>query len=149
MERREFNKRLQQVDPDAPHALEELAALFEEDYLSEGRDLKDPAVSGELRARTMEDLEIHMARYDAVLEKLKVELRRAGATEAQINWELFGNVELPPIPYFLCNIRARKLIRISHQILFCLAELKMLGKYTDVDEAELARIRCEYGRRFG
>ena len=149
MERREFNQRLQQVDPDAQHALEELAALFEEDYLSEGRDLKDPAVSGELRDRTMEDLEIHMARYDAVLEKLKVELRRAGATEAQINWELFGNVELPPIPYFLCNIRARKLIRISYQILFCLAELKVLGKYTDVDEAELARIRCEYGRRFG
>ena len=149
MERREFNQRLQQVDPDAQHALEELAALFEEDYLSEGRDLKDPAVSGELRDRAREDLEIHMARYDAVLEKIKAELRKAGATEAQINWELFGNVELPPIPYFLCNIRARKLIRISYQILFCLAELKMLGKYTDVDEAELARIRCEYGRRFG
>ena len=149
MERKEFNHRLQQVDPDAPHALEELAALFEDDYLSEGRDLKDPAVSENLRARAREELGFHMSRYDAVLEKIKGELRKAGATEAQINWEYFGNVELPPIPYFLCNIRARKLIRISYQILFCLAELKMLGKYTDVDEAELEQIRCGYGRRFG
>ena len=71
------------------------------------------------------------------------------ATDAQINWGLFGNVELPTVPYLLCNFRARKLIRLSYRILYCLAELNMIGKYTEVDGEELERVRRDYGRRFG
>lgn len=42
-----------------------------------------------------------------------------------------------------------RLVRISYQILYCLAELKMVGKYADVDQEELERIRRDYGRRYG
>ena len=45
---------------------------------------------------------------------------------------------------------AKKLIRYSYQITYCLGELKMLSKYTDrVDIEELEIIRKEYRRRFG
>jgi len=90
-----------------------------------------------------------MQKYDGLLEKINNELRKAGATEAQINWGLFGDVELSTIPYIRCNAMARKLIRLSYQITYCLGELKMLSKYTEVDVDELARIQREYRRRFG
>ena len=66
------------------------------------------------------------------------------------NWGLFGDVELPTVSYLRCNLMAKKLIRYSYQITYCLGELKMLSKYTDrVDIEELERIRKEYRRRFG
>ena len=149
MKRREFYQRLQQIDPEDARAMELLMDLFEEDYITAGKNLKDPALMEDLRSHAQADLENYKARYDALLEKINSALRRAGATDAQINWGLFANVELSTIPYLLCNFRAKKLIRISYQILYCLAELKMVGKYVDVDEEELERIRRDYGRRFG
>lgn len=149
MNRREFYQRMQSIDPEDPRAMELLVNLFEEDYVTAGRDLKDPAVTEDLRARAQADLKYFMARYDALEEKINADLRRAGATDAQINWGLFGNVELPTLPYLRCNFRAKRLIRISYQILYCLAELKMVGKYAETDEEELARIRRDYGRKYG
>ena len=149
MKRREFYQRMQQIDPEAPRALAQFADLFEEDYVTAGEDLKDPAVTDELRARAREDMEFYMARYDVLQEKINADLRRAGATDAQINWGLFGNVELPLVLYLLCNYRAKRLIGFSYRILYCLAELDMLGRYTDVDTEELERIRRDYGRKFG
>ena len=76
-------------------------------------------------------------------------MRKAGATEAQINWGLFENIELPTFSYMRCNRWANQLIRYSYQIQYCLAELKMLGKYTEIDEEELKAIRRDYCRRYG
>ena len=149
MKRREFYQRLQAIDPEDSRAMEQLAELFEEDYVTAGENLTDPAVAEDIRARAQADMEYFMAKYNALLEKINFELRRAGATDAQINWGLFGNVELPTVPYLLCNFRARKLIRLSYRILYCLAELNMIGKYTEVDGEKLERIRRDYGRRFG
>lgn len=44
MTRKEFNERMAQIDPESEDAVDELASLFEEDYLTAGRDLNDPAV---------------------------------------------------------------------------------------------------------
>ena len=129
MTRREFTERMAQIDPESEEAVDKLAALFEEDYLSSGKDLN--------------------GRYDELLEKIIGELRKAGATEAQINWGLFGNVELPTLSYIRCNAIAKKMIHVSYQITYCLGELKMLSKYTDVDMDALSRIQREYKRRFG
>ena len=96
-----------------------------------------------------EDLEHNKACYDVRKEKIDAELRKAGATEAQINWGLFENIELPTFSYMRCNRWANQLIRYSYQIQYCLAELKMLGKYTEIDEEELKAIRRDYCRRYG
>lgn len=149
MTKREFANRMAQIDPESPNAPDELANLFEEDYLSAGKDLKDPETVGNLLTTAENDLRYFMQKYDGLLEKINNELRKAGATEAQINWGLFGDVELSTIPYIRCNAMARKLIRLSYQITYCLGELKMLSKYTEVDVDELARIQREYRRRFG
>ena len=103
----------------------------------------------ELHTEAKTDLEHFMGKYDELFEKINGELRKAGATEAQINWGLFGNVELPTLSYIRCNAMAKKMIHISYQITYCLGELKMLSKYTDVDTDELSRLQREYRRRFG
>ena len=151
MKRREFYERMSRIDPEAPDAMDALADLFEEDYVSSGRELSDPAVAEEIIDRAKADLEDFQTRYDALCEKINADLRKAGATEAQINWGLFGNVELGTAAWLRCNRRARKLIRYAYQILYCLAELKMIGRYaeTEVDDADLNRIRQDYGRRYG
>ncbi len=149
MTRKEFGERIAEIDPESAEAVDELAALFEEDYRSAGKDLNDPAVIQEIHTAVQADLEHFMRKYDDLLEKINDELRKAGATEAQINWGLFGNVELPVISYFRSNSMAKKLIRISYQIIFCLGELKMLSRYTDIDLNTLTCIQREYRRRFG
>ena len=149
MTRKEFTERMAQIDPESEDAVDELASLFEEDYLTAGRDLNDPAVIEDILLGAKADLENFMEKYDDLLGKIHGELRKAGATEAQINWGLFGNIELPTVSYIRCNGLAKKMIRISYQITYCLGELKMLSKYTDVDTDELARIQREYRRRFG
>ena len=149
MTRREFRERMAQIDPESEGAVYQLATLFEEDYLSSGKDLNNPAVIEELHTEAKADLEHFMGKYDELFEKINGELRKAGATEAQINWGLFGNVELPTLSYIRCNAMAKKMIHISYQIIYCLGELKMLSKYTDVDTDELSRLQREYRRRFG
>ena len=149
MTRKEFANRMAQIDPESPNAPDELAVLFEEDYLTAGKDLNDPETVKNLQITAENDLRYLMQKYDSLLEKINHELRKAGATEAQINWGLFGDVELSTIPYIKCNALARKLIRLSYQITYCLGELKMLSKYTKVDLDELARVQREYRRRFG
>ena len=149
MTRREFTERMAQIDPESEEAVDKLAALFEEDYLSSGKDLNDPAVIEEIHIAAKTDLEHFKGRYDELLEKINGELRKAGATEAQINWGLFGNVELPTLSYIRYNAIAKKMIHVSYQITYCLGELKMLSKYTDVDMDALSRIQREYKRRFG
>ena len=149
MTRREFTERMAQIDPESEEAVDKLAALFEEDYLSSGKDLNDPAVIEEIHIAAKTDLEHFKGRYDELLEKIIGELRKAGATEAQINWGLFGNVELPTLSYIRCNAIAKKMVHVSYQITYCLGELKMLSKYTDVDMDALSRIQREYKRRFG
>ena len=149
MTRREFTERMAQIDPESEEAVDKLAALFEEDYLSSGKDLNGPAVIEEIHIAAKTDLEHFKGRYDELLEKINGELRKAGATEAQINWGLFGNVELPTLSYIRCNAIAKKMIHVSYQITYCLGELKMLSKYTDVDMDALSRIQREYKRRFG
>ena len=138
-----------QIDPESEDAVDELASLFEEDYLTAGRELNDPAVIEDILLGAKTDLENFMKKYDDLMGKIHGELRKAGETEAQINWGLFGNIELPTVSYIRCNSLAKKMIRISYQITYCLGELKMLSKYTDVDTDELARIQREYRRRFG
>lgn len=149
MTRKEFAERMAQIDPESEDAVDELASLFEEDYLTAGRDLNDPAVIEDILLDAKADLENFMGKYDDLLGKIHKELRKAGATEAQINWGLFGNIELSTVSYIRCNSLAKKMIRISYQITYCLGELKMLSRYTDVDTDELARIQREYRRRFG
>lgn len=99
MTRKEFSDHMKKIDPESPTVMDELAALFERDYQEEGRDLSDPVMIENLQIAAEEDLHYHMSRYDDLLEKINGELRKAGATEAQINWGLFGNVELPTVPY--------------------------------------------------
>lgn len=150
MTRKEFTEKIAQIDPEDSNAVNELADLFEKDYQEEGRDLTDPDAIEDLKVAAETDLHHHMSRYDDLLNKINQELRKAGATEAQINWGLFGDVELPTLSYIRCNRMAKSLIRHSYQITYCLGELKMLSKYTDcVDREELERIRKEYRRRFG
>ena len=150
MTRKEFADLINQIDPESPTAMDDLAALFERDYQEAGRDLTDPDVTEELKTAAEAELQHHISRYDDLLEKINRELRKAGATEAQINWGLFGDVELPTLAYLHCSQMAKKLIRHSYQITYCLGELKLLSKYSaDVDTEELERIRREYRRRFG
>ena len=150
MTRKEFKNHMAQIDPESPTAVDDLADLFERDYQEEGRDLTDPDVIEDLKIAAETDLHHHMSRYDDLLNKINQELRKAGATEAQINWGLFGDVELPTFSYFRCNQMANRLIQHSYQITYCLGELKMLSKYTEcLDRDELERIRKEYRRRFG
>ena len=149
MTKKEFIDRIDQIDPDDSEALDQLAELFEEDYLTAGENLNDPEVIEDLLLSAREDLEHNKACYDVRKEKIDAELRKAGATEAQINWGLFENIELPTFSYMRCNRWANQLIRYSYQIQYCLAELKMLGKYTEIDEEELKAIRRDYNRRYG
>ena len=149
MTKKEFIDRIEQIDPDDSEALDRLSELFEEDYLTAGENLNDPEVIENLLARSREDLEHNKACYDVRKDRIDAELRKAGATEAQINWGLFENIELPTISYIRCNCWARQLIKYSYQIQYCLAELKMLGKYTEIDEEELKAVRRDYGRRYG
>ena len=116
MTRKEFNERMAQVDPESEDAVDELASLFEEDYLTTGRDLNDPAVIEDILLAAKADLENFIEKYDDLLGKIHGELRKAGATEAQINWGLFGNIELPAVSYIRCNSLAKKLIHISYHI---------------------------------
>ena len=149
MKRKEFYERVNRIDPESPEAIDALADLFEEDYLTADKDLKDREISESILPQARADLKHYMDRYDRLREKIDGALREAGATEAQINWGLFGNVELPTGSFLRCNLWARKLIRCSYQILYCLAELKMIGRYAKVDEEELRRIQRDYGRRYG
>ncbi len=150
MTRKEFANHMAHIDPEASTAVDELADLFERDYQEQGRDLTDPDMIEDLKSAMEADLHDHMRRYDDLLDKINKELRKAGATEAQINWGLFGDVELPTLSYMRCNRMAKSLIQHSYQITYCLGELKMLSKYTDnVQHDELKRIRKDYGRRFG
>ena len=149
MTKKEFIDRIDQIDPDDSEALDQLAELFEEDYLTAGENLNDPEVIEDLLLSAREDLGHNKACYDVRKEKIDAELRKAGATEAQINWGLFENIELPTFSYMRCNRWANQLIRYSYQIQYCLAELKMLGKYTEIDEEELKAIRRDYCRRYG
>ena len=56
MKRREFYQRLQDIDPEDRRAMEQLAELFEEDYVTAGEDLTDPAVAEDIRARAQADM---------------------------------------------------------------------------------------------
>lgn len=150
MTRKEFASHMAHIDPEASTAVDELADLFERDYQEQGRDLADPDMIEDMKSATEADLHHHMRRYDDLLDKINNELRKAGATEAQINWGLFGDVELPTLSYMRCNRMAKSLIQHSYQITYCLGELKMLSRYTDnVQHDELEKIRKDYGRRFG
>lgn len=149
MKRKEFMERINQIDLETPESLDLLAELFEEDYLSSKKDLSDRQTVEELLSQAKSDLDSYEEKYDAIRLKIEKELRRAGATEAQINWGLYGNVELSTGAYFKCNFMAKKLIRYSYQILYCLAELKMLSKYIDIGIPDLKQIRQDYGRRYG
>ena len=149
MTKKEFIDRMGQIDPEDSDALDRMAELFEEDYMTAGENLNDPEVIEDLLARAREDLEHNKACYDVRKDRIDAELRKAGATEAQINWGLFENIELPTISYIRCNRWARQLIRYCYQIQYCLAELKMLGKYTEIDEEELKAVQRDYGRRYG
>ena len=122
MTKKEFIDRIEQIDPDDSEALDRLSELFEEDYLTAGENLNDPEVIENLLARAREDLEHNKACYDVRKDRIDAELRKA--------W-------------------ARQLIKYSYQIQYCLAELKMLGKYTEIDEEELKAVRRDYGRRYG
>ena len=51
------------------------------------------------------------------------------------------------VVFLFSNRWVRQLIRYSYQIQYCLAELKMLGKYTEIDEEELKAVQRDYGRR--
>ena len=97
-----------QIDPESEDAVDELASLFEEDYLTAGRDLNDPAVIEDILLGAKADLENFMEKYDDLMGKIHGELRKAGATEAQINWGLFGNIELPTVSYIRCNSLAKR-----------------------------------------
>ena len=57
MKRREFYQRLQAIDPEDRRAMEQLAELFEEDYVTAGENLTDPAVAEDIRARAQADME--------------------------------------------------------------------------------------------
>ena len=141
MTRKEYAEKLAEIDPEQPDALDKLAALNEADYIERGENLNDPDVIDELYESTVADLERCKEKYDDLLGRINSELRKAGATEAQINWGLFGDVELPTMAYLYCNVLARKLIRNSFQIVYCLGELQMLSKYTDrVDMEESGSI---------
>ena len=48
MTRKEFADLINQIDPESPTAMDDLAALFERDYQEAGRDLTDPDVTEEL-----------------------------------------------------------------------------------------------------
>ena len=148
MTRKEFAGRIALIDPEAPDSIEKLASLFEEDYLTEGGDLNDTDLIKDLRESAEADLRYFMEKYDILLQKINRELRKAGATEAQINWGLFENIELLTVSYYRCNLMVRKLIRCSYQIRYCLGELKMLSKYTDIDTRWLMKTAKEYGRHF-
>ena len=80
MTRKEFGERIAEIDPESAEAVDELAALFEEDYRSAGKDLNDPAVIQEIHTAVQADLEHFMRKYDDLLEKINDELRKAGAT---------------------------------------------------------------------
>ena len=150
MNRLEFLKRMDQIDPDGPNAIDELAPVLEEYCLDSGDNLNDPETAANYYADVKADLEAFMDRYDTLLEKLHGELRRAGATEAQVNWGLFGNVELGRLAWLRCNRLAKSLANLSYEIKYCLAELKMLSKYTaQVDLKEIGRIQREYRNRYG
>ena len=116
MTRKEFANHMAHIDPEASTAVDELADLFERDYQEQGRDLTDPDMIEDLKSATEADLHHHMRRYDDLLNKINKELRKAGATEAQINWGLFGDVELPTLSYMRCNRMAKSLIQHSYQI---------------------------------
>ena len=85
MTKKEFIDRIEQIDPDDSEALDRLSELFEEDYLTAGENLNDPEVIENLLARAREDLEHNKACYDVRKDRMDAELRKAGATEAQIN----------------------------------------------------------------
>ena len=48
MTKKEFIDRIDQIDPDDSEALDQLAELFEEDYLTAGENLNDPEVIEDL-----------------------------------------------------------------------------------------------------
>ena len=85
MTKKEFIDRIDQIDPDDSEALDQLAELFEEDYLTAGENLNDPEVIEDLLLSAREDLEHNKACYDVRKDRIDAELRKAGATEAQIN----------------------------------------------------------------
>ena len=64
MTKKEFIDRIDQIDPDDSEALDQLAELFEEDYLTAGENLNDPEVIEDLLLSAREDLEHNKACYD-------------------------------------------------------------------------------------
>ena len=85
MTRKEYAEKLAEIDPEQPDALDKLAALNEADYIERGENLNDPDVIDELYESTVADLERCKEKYDDLLGRINSELRKAGATEAQIN----------------------------------------------------------------
>lgn len=150
MTRLEFGRRMSAIDPDQPDAIDKLVPILEEYCIESGDDLNDSDTAEDYYSGVMADLKNLMNRYDLVLEKLHGELRKAGATDAQVNWGLFGNVELGRLAWLRCNRLAKSLANISYEIKYCLAELKMLSKYTDqVDLKDIVRIQRDYRNRYG
>ena len=77
MTKKEFIDRIDQIDPDDSEALDQLAELFEEDYLTAGENLNDPEVIEDLLLSAREDLEHNKACYDVRKEKIDAELRKS------------------------------------------------------------------------
>lgn len=149
MTEKEYSKQLLKIDPERPDALDRVAELKERDHIESGKDLKDPAVIHDLYEAARKDLKLYMEINDDPLEKINSELRKAGATEAQIYWGLLGDVKLPTFAWLRYKRMAMKLIQYDCMIVYCLSELQMLSKYTDkVDLEEIQRIRKQYRRRF-
>lgn len=101
MTRKEYAEKLAEIDPEQPDALDKLAALNEADYIERGENLNDPDVIDELYESTVADLERCKEKYDDLLDRINSELRKAGATEAQINWAC--SVMLNCRPWHICT----------------------------------------------
>ena len=62
MTRKEFGERMDQIDPESPTAVDDYAALFEQDYEESEWDLNDPAVLEDLLSAAQKELKDHMGK---------------------------------------------------------------------------------------
>ena len=118
-----FRRNWKQAELEAKNADFTDTAALEEKYES-------------LKAELLETTRV----YDSLLEKLHDILRKNGATEAQLTWNIYSNVEMNLLTGRKYYKVAEELYRKTLSILYYLAFLQVLNQYRNPDTEELTEL---------
>ena len=133
-------KKLDRVDKSSSRAVDEMADILQAELEAKNADFTDTAALEEKYESLKTDLLDATRAYDSLLEKLHDILRKNGATEAQLTWNIYSNVEMNLLTGRKYYKVAEELYRKTRSILYYLAFLQVLNQYRNPDTEELTEL---------